>query len=118
MVLAIHWNQRKTVVRMTGEEADSRIQVFPHFSKVHFISLLLQEKVKSINNIQHVFCSEPFLTEAAYTLSSESGSIKLLMRATQHLSIKPPPRALNWVCEHLRFISLCSVHLLARRALR
>ena len=73
MVLAIHWNQRKTVVRITGKEADSRIQVFPHFFKIHFISLFLQEKVKSTNNVQHVFCSE-------------TGTIKLLMRATLRIS--------------------------------
>ena len=77
---------KKTVVRMTGKEADSRIQVFPHFFKIHFISLFLQEKVKSTNNVQHVFCSEPFLTEAAHTLSSESGTITLLMRATLSIS--------------------------------
>ena len=77
MVLAIHWNQRKTLVRTDR---------YSLFSKVHFISLLLQEKIKSTNNVQHVFCSEPFLTEAAHILSSESCTIKFLMGTTLSIS--------------------------------
>lgn len=62
-------------------------------------------------------CLQLAVLEAACTPNSESG-IQLFPWGPQSAPQHEATRTLNCVCEHLYFVSICSVHLLAKRVLR
>lgn len=58
------------------------------------------------------------ITEAAHTQSSMNGTAKLLPKELHWASPHQASRALNYVCNHLCFVSVYFVHFLYRWVLR
>jgi len=75
------------------------------------------KKLKSENSFQHLCCSG-LLTEAVCARSSKSGPSKLLALELHSVSQHEAAIPLNFICEHLYFISIYCVHPLARYVLR
>lgn len=95
-----------------GYQQDTSI---PHFLKVHFTPLYFYKKKCKQCSVCVLHWT---LMEAVHTMSRESGTIKFLYWEQHWASQRQAARVLNCVYEHLCFISVYSVHLLARCALR
>lgn len=124
----------KKTDRMTLPDPISYIGIL-HFSKVHFISLhfykravkqyvssLTKRNLKGIfltkkgeNSIQHLSCSESTSpSTGSVHHSSKSGPAKLLPLELHSASQHQAAIALNCACEHMCFILIYFLYLLAR----
>lgn len=77
------------------------------------------KKVKGVNSIENLFCSQPLRKQSASgAWSRDSGPTKLLPRQLHSTCQHQATRALNYVCERPCFILIYFVHPWARCLLR